>query len=101
MSDSQLNKIKSAVEDQTGTTLGKSIKMLESDDDLRRLLLTTRQKTKLRDAFKSNMSADIKLSKAERSKITQSGNFLGDLLSKLFGPVIKIAAPLLKICYYH
>ena len=37
------------------------------------LLLTTRQTTKLRNAIKSNVSADIKLSEAQISKIIQSG----------------------------
>ena len=55
------------------------------------LLLTTRQKTKLRNAFNNNMSADIKLSKAQISKIIQSGGFLGALLSKLADPLMKVA----------
>ena len=59
------------------------------------LLLTTRQKTKLRNAF-NNMSADIKLSKAQISKIIQSGGFLGALLSKLAAPLMKIAVLLAK-----
>ena len=54
------------------------------------------KKTKFRNAFKNNMSADIKLSKAQISKIIQSGGFLGLLLSKLAGPLIKIAVPLAK-----
>ena len=33
------------------------------------LLLTTRQQTKVRNAFNNNMSTDIKLSKAQNSKI--------------------------------
>ena len=33
------------------------------------LLLTTRQKTKVRNAFNNNMSTDLKLSKARISKI--------------------------------
>ena len=49
------------------------------------LLLTTRQKTKQRNAFNNNMSTDIKLSKAQISKILQSGGFLGLLVSKLAG----------------
>ena len=49
------------------------------------LLLTTRQKTKQRNAFNNNMSTDIKLSKAQISKILQSGGFLGSLVSKLAG----------------
>ena len=42
------------------------------------------------------MSADIKLSKAQISKIIQSGGFLGVLLSKLAGPLMKVAVPLAK-----
>ena len=60
------------------------------------LLLTTRQKTKLRNAFNNNMSTDLKLSKAQISKIIQSGGFLGSLLSKLAGPLMKVAIPLAK-----
>ena len=60
------------------------------------LLLTTRQKTKLRNAFNNNMSTDLKLSKAQISKIVQSGGFLGSLLSKLAGSLIKLAFPSAK-----
>ena len=56
------------------------------------LLLTTRQTTKLRNAIENNMSTDIKLSKAQISKIIQSGTFL----SKLLGPLLKTGLPLLK-----
>ena len=58
--------------------------------------MTTRQKTKLRNAFNNNTSTDLKLSKAQISKIIQSGGFLGALLSKLAGPVMKVAIPLAK-----
>ena len=37
------------------------------------------------------MSTDLKLSKAPISKIIQSGGFLGSLLSKLAGPLMKVA----------
>ena len=60
------------------------------------LLLTTRQKTKLRNAFDYNTSTDIKLSKAQIFKIIQSGAFLGSLLSKLAGSLMKVAVPLAK-----
>ena len=43
----------------------------------RQLLLTTRQKTKLRNAFNNNMSTDLQLSKVKISKIIQSGGILG------------------------
>ena len=42
------------------------------------------------------MSTDIKLIKAQISKITQSGEFLGSLLSKLVSPLMKVAVPLAK-----
>ena len=61
-----------------------------------KLSLTTRQKTKLRTTFKNNMSTVIKLSKTQISKIIQSGRILGSLLSKIAGPLIKIAVPLAK-----
>ena len=42
------------------------------------------------------MSTDLKFSKAQISKITQFDGFLGSLLSKLAGPLIKVALPLAK-----
>ena len=42
------------------------------------------------------MSTDLKLSKAQISKTVQSGGFLGSLLSKLAGPLMKVAVPLAK-----
>ena len=59
-------------------------------------LLTTRQKTKLRNDFNSNMLTDLKLSKTQISKIIQSGGFSGSLLSKLAGSLMKVAIPLAK-----
>ena len=61
-----------------------------------KLLLTTRQKTKLRNALNNDMSVDIKFSKAQINKIIQSGGFLGSLLSKLAGSLMKKAIPLAK-----
>ena len=60
------------------------------------LLLTTRQKTKLRNAFNNNMSTDLKLPKAQISTIIQPGGFLGSLLSKLAVPLMKVVIPLSK-----
>ena len=56
------------------------------------LLLTTRGKTNIRNAFNNNRSTDLKLSKAQINKITQSGGFLG----KLLGPLLKTGLPLIK-----
>ena len=58
--------------------------------------LTTRQKTKLRNAFNNNMPSDLTLTKANISKIVQSGGFLGSLLSKLTDPLMKVAVPLAR-----
>ena len=96
LSDTQLKKLKTAVKDKTGTTLRISLKMFDGNDLPHELLLTTRQKTKLRNAFNNNMSTDLKLSRAHTSKIIQSGGFLGSLLSKLAGPLMKLAIPLAK-----
>ena len=94
LSDAQLKKLKTAVKDKTGTMLRMSLKMFAGNHLPHKLLLTTRQKTKLRNAFNNNMSTDLKLSKAQISKIIQSGGFLGSLLSKLAGPLMKVAIPL-------
>ena len=60
------------------------------------MLLTTRQNTKLRNAINNNLATDIKLSKAQIKKLIQSGGFLVKLLSKLAGPLMKVALPLAK-----
>ena len=96
LSDTQLKKLKTAVKNKTGTTLRMSLKMLDGNDLPHELLLTTKQKTKLRNTFNNNMSTDLKLSKAHISKIIQSGRFLGSLLSKLTGPLLKVVIPLAK-----
>ena len=87
LSDSQIKKLKDAVKDNTGTTLRINFKMFNGNDLPHELLLTTRQETKIRNAFNNNMSADLKLSKTQIVKIIQSGRFLGSLLSKLVGPL--------------
>ena len=92
LSDSQIKKLKDAVKDNTGTTLRISLKMFNGNDLPHELLLTTRQKTKLRNAFNNNTSADLKLSKTQIVKIIQSGEFL----SKLLGPLLKPGLPLIK-----
>ena len=73
-----------------------SFKMFNGNDLPHELLLTTRKKNKLGNAFNNNMSNDLKLSKARISKIVQSGRLLGSLLSKLAVPFMKVAIPLAK-----
>ena len=92
LSDTQLNKLKSAVKDKTGTTLRMVLKMFNGNDLQHELLLTRRQKTKLRNSFNNNMSIDLKLSKAQISKIIQSGGFFDRLLD----PLLKTGLPLIK-----
>ena len=96
LSDTQLKKLKTAVKSKTGATLRISFKMFNGKDLPHELLLKTRQKIKLRKTFNNNMSTDIKLSKAQISKRIQSGGFLGSLLSKLAGQLMKVAIPLAK-----
>ena len=60
------------------------------------LFWTTRQMTKLRSMFNSNMVANIKFSKAQLSKSTPSAWFLGAFLSKIASPLIKVAVLLAK-----
>ena len=92
----QLNKLKKAVKYNEGATLRLGIKSFNKDELPHELLLTARQNTKLRNAINNNLETDIKLSKAQIKKIIQSGGFLGKLLSKLAGPLMKVAMPLAK-----
>ena len=68
LSGLQLKKLKTAVKNKTGLTLRMSMKMFNGNNLLHELLLTTRQKTKLRNSFENNMLTNIKLPKAKISK---------------------------------
>ena len=92
LSDSQIKKLKDAVKDNTGITLRISLKLFNGNNLPQELLLTTRQKTKIRNAFNNNRSTDLKLSKAQINKIIQPGGFL----SKLLGPLLKAGLTLIK-----
>ena len=96
LSNVQLNKLKKAVESNEGATLRLGIKNFNKNERPHELLLTTRQNTKLRNVISNNSATDIKLSKAQIKKIIQSGGFLGKLLSKLAGPLMKVALSLAK-----
>ena len=56
------------------------------------LLLANRQVANIRKAFANNLSTDIKFSKAQLSKMIQSGGFFG----KLLGPLLRTGLPLMK-----
>ena len=95
----QLNKLKKAVKSNEGATLRLGIRNFNKDEfphDYCALLLTTRERTKLRNAINNNLATDIKLRKAQIKKLIQSGGVLGQLLSKLAGPLMKVALPLAK-----
>ena len=92
LSNSQLNKLKSAAKSKQGTTLRMNARLFNGYNLPHELLLTTRQTTKLRSAIENNLQTDIKLSKAQISKIIQSGGFLG----KILGPLLKSGLSLLK-----
>ena len=87
------HKLKSAVRNKQGTTLRMNAKMFNGNNLPHELLLTTRQTTELRNAIENNLQTDIKLSKAQISKIIQSGGFFG----KTLGPLLKTGLPLLKL----
>ena len=96
LSNSQLNKLKSSIKNETDVVLRISSNMVgNSNDNINfpnKLLLTNRQVANIRKAFAKNTSIDIKLSKTQLSKIIQSGRFL----RKLLGPLLKTGLPLMK-----
>ena len=100
LSDSQLNKFKSAIKNESDVVLRISSSMVGNSNDNtnfhHKLLLTDRQVANIRKAFSNNLSRDVKFSKTQLLKMSQSGGFLGNLLSKLAGPLMKVAMPLAK-----
>ena len=94
LSNSQLNKLKSAIKNETEVALRLSSNVIGNNETYFRhkLLLTDRQVSSLRKSFASHSSADIKLSKTQLSKMIQSGGYL----SRLLGPLLKAGLPLIK-----
>ena len=94
LSNSQLNKLKTATKDRTDVILRLSSNMIGNSDNEtnfpHKLLLTNRQVSNLRKAFGNHTSTDIKLSKAQLTKI-QKGGFL-----RFLAPLLKSVLPLLK-----
>ena len=93
LSNSQLNKLNSAIKNETEVVLRLPSNMFgdnEKNSPLK-LLLTDRQVASLRKSFANNSSADIKLSKTQLSKMRVSGGFL----SRLLGPLLKTGLPLI------
>ena len=94
LSNSQLNKLKSAIENGTDVILRLSSNMIDNSDDEanfpQKLLLTKRQVTNIRKAFANHISTDMKLLKAQLTKM-QKGGFL-----RFLAPLLKSGLPLLK-----
>ena len=83
LTNTQLNKLKFATTKKTGTTLRTTKKDFQDEKLSHELFLTTRQKTKLKNAFANNISTGIKLSKTQTSQMIESGGCLGSWLSNL------------------
>ena len=94
LSNSQLNKLKSAIKNETEVVLRLSSNMIGDNETNfpHKLLLTNRQLANLRKSFSNHLSIDVKLSKSPLSKMIQSGGFLGRLL----GSLLKTRLPLIK-----
>ena len=96
LSTSQINKLKSAIKNQNDVVIRLSPSKIGDSNDKtnfpHELLLTNRQVSSIRKAFANNSSVDIKFSKAQLSKMIQSGGFLGKLLS----PLLNTGLPLMK-----
>ena len=73
-----------------------SVKMFNENNLDHELLLTAREKRKLKNAFENNMSTGIEFSKAQISKIIQFAGFLGSLLSRIADPLMNQAVSLAK-----
>ena len=94
LSNSQLNKLESARKNESEVVLILSSNMIGDNETNfhHKLLLTNRQVASLRKTFANFLSVNIKLSKAQLSKMIQSGRFLGRLLGRL----LKAGLPLIK-----
>ena len=95
LSNSQLNKQKSAIQNGTEVTLNLSSNVagdsVDENNFPHKLLLTNAQVSKLRKAFANGLSVNIKLSKTQLHKLGQSRGFLGRLLE----PLLKTGLPLM------
>ena len=93
----QLSKLKSAAKNNTETISRLNKKDFEDEELPQELFLTTRKTTKIRNAFASNVTTDMKLSKTQISKIIQSGGSFGSWLENLREKALtNIAIPLTR-----
>ena len=85
LTNTQLNKLKSTAKSKTETTLRTSKKSFLDEEFPLELFLATRKKAKIKHAFAKNMSTNLKLSKAQLSKIIRSSGFFGRTLGNVMG----------------
>ena len=85
LSNSQLNKLKSAIKNETKVVLRLSSNMIGDNEAnfSHKFLLTNRQVANLHQTFANHLSTYIKLSKTQLSKMIQWRGFLGRLLGQL------------------
>ena len=80
MSNSQLNKLISAIKDGTEATLSLSSNFIGNSNNetnfSHKLLLPNTQVLKIRETFANGSSANVKFSKTKLSKIVQQGGFI-------------------------
>ena len=74
LTNTQLNQLKSAAKNKTGTILRLNKKNLEDEKLAHELFLRIRQTTKIENVFANNTSTDIILSKARISKSQPGGS---------------------------
>ena len=83
LTNTQLTKSKSPAKYKSGATLTINKKRLQDEEFPYELFLTIRQTTTTINVLANNFSIDIKLSKAQTSKMIQPGAFLCDMLRNL------------------
>ena len=99
LSNSQLNKLKFAIKNETDVILRLSSNMIgNSDNEVNfphKLLLTNRQVANIRKAFANHVSTDIKFSKAQLTKMKKVGflRFLAPLLKSGLLLLISVIKP--------
>ena len=94
LSNLRLNKLKSAIKNETDVILRLSSNINGNSDDEtnfpHKLLLTNRQVASLRKAFGNHTSTYVKLSKSQLTKMQK------DIFLRILAPLLKTGLPLLK-----
>ena len=100
LSNSQLNKLRSAIKNGTDVILRLSSNMIANSDDEanfpHKLLITNRQVANIRKMFPSHTSTYIKMSKAQLTKMQKGGflRFLALLLKSRLSFLKSVIKPL-------